>query len=63
VGIARREALDHLLIFDRRHLEAVLAEFIEHYHQGRPHQGLAQCQPDEPVDMVSVAAGRVQRAD
>jgi putative transposase len=36
VGTVRREALDHLLIFGQRHLEAVLAEFIEHYHRARP---------------------------
>jgi transposase InsO family protein len=63
VGTARREALDHLLIFGRRHLEAVLAEFIEHYHRARPHQGLAQRRPDEPVGVVAVAAGRVERRD
>jgi putative transposase len=41
VGTVRRECLDHLLIFGRRHLETVLAEFVEHYHEARPHQGLS----------------------
>jgi hypothetical protein len=45
VGTARREALDHILIFGRRHLELVLREFIEHYEQARPHQGLEQRVP------------------
>ena len=36
VGTARRECLDQLLIFGRRHLERVLAVFIEHYHHARP---------------------------
>src|SRR5215831_7816866 len=40
VGTARRELLDHLLIFGRRHLEQVLTEFVSHYNQVRPHQGL-----------------------
>jgi putative transposase len=35
-GTARREVLDHVLIFGRRHLERVLIEFIEHYHEARP---------------------------
>jgi len=39
---ARRELLDHLLIFSARHLEAVIKEFLVHYHQARPHQGLEQ---------------------
>ncbi len=39
MGTARREALDHLLIFGRRYLGRVLIEFIGHYHAARPHQG------------------------
>ena len=42
VGTCRREVLDHMLIFSARHLEAVLKEFLAHYHQARPHQGLDQ---------------------
>jgi len=29
-------------IFGRRHLESVLVEFIDHYNQARPHQGIEQ---------------------
>jgi len=42
VGTCRRGVLDHLLIFSARHLEAVIKEFLVHYHQARPHQGLDQ---------------------
>jgi putative transposase len=45
VGTARRECLDRLLIFGRRHLEAVLAEYIEHYNGHRPHRSLGQRAP------------------
>ena len=38
IGTARRELLDHLLIFSRRLLEDVLREFLVHYHEARPHQ-------------------------
>src|SRR5262245_17350656 len=31
-----------------RHLEQVLAKFIDHYHRARPHQGLKQRQPHPP---------------
>ncbi len=34
VGTARRELLDHLLIFGRLHLESVLKEFLHHYQVG-----------------------------
>ena len=42
VGTCRREVLDHLLVFSAGNLEAVLEEFLAHYHQARPHQGLDQ---------------------
>jgi len=40
VGTARRECLDRLLIFNRRHLEKVLTEYVEHYNEHRPHRSL-----------------------
>jgi transposase InsO family protein len=51
VGTARREVLDHLLTFGRQHLARVLDEFIEHYHEARPHQGLGQ-RPCEPAELT-----------
>ena len=36
----RRECLDWLLILGRRQLEAVLAEYVEHYNGFRPHRSL-----------------------
>ena len=41
----------------------MLAEFIEHYHQARPHQGLKQRRPDPPLDVIAALAGRVERRD
>jgi hypothetical protein len=38
IGTIRRECLDRMLILGRRHLEAVLAEYIEHYNSHRPHR-------------------------
>ena len=45
VGTIRRECLDRILIFNRRHLEAVLAEYVEHYNGHRPHRLLDQAAP------------------
>jgi hypothetical protein len=36
VGTLRRECLDRMLILGRRHLETVLAEYVEHYNAHRP---------------------------
>jgi Integrase core domain len=61
VGTARRECLDHLLLFGRRHLERVLSEFLKHYNQARPHQGLGQRPPCRPTDVTPSTDGQVER--
>jgi transposase InsO family protein len=63
VGTARRECTDHLLIFGRRHLAAVLRSYVAHYNTGRPHRGLALCTPN-PGPMVTVdGPSAVRRVD
>jgi putative transposase len=41
----REECLDHLLILGEAHLRRVLATYVAHYNQARPHQGLGQQTP------------------
>ena len=58
----REDCLDHLLVFSRRQLEAVLTQYVRHYNVARPHRGLGLEQPVRgPV--VSAASGRVIRHD
>jgi putative transposase len=45
VRTVRRECLDWMLIWGRRHLERVLDEYVWHYNDDRPHRGLALCPP------------------
>ncbi|MFI5387237.1 MAG: integrase core domain-containing protein, partial [Fimbriimonadales bacterium] len=40
VRTVRRECLDHLLIYGRRHLERVLGAYVAPYDEERPHRGL-----------------------
>jgi putative transposase len=57
MGTLRRELLDHFLIFNERHLKAVLKEFVEYYNLWRPHQGIGQT---TPVKMLtSCEAGKI----
>jgi hypothetical protein len=48
VGTIRRECLDRMLILGRRHLETVLAEYVDHYNSHRPHRSLSQRSPAAP---------------
>src|ERR1019366_4670624 len=45
VGTIRRECLDRMLIFTRRQLALVLAEYVDHYNTHRPHRSLDQTTP------------------
>ena len=45
VGTVRRECLDRLLILGRRHLQHVLAAYVAHYNEHRPHRALEQRPP------------------
>jgi putative transposase len=45
MGTVRRELLDRILIMNRRHLVAVLTEYVAHYNHHRPHRALHQAAP------------------
>jgi transposase InsO family protein len=45
VGTVRRELLDRILIVNRRHLTAVLTEYVAHFNHHRPHRALNQAAP------------------
>src|SRR5688572_2953463 len=66
VRTVRRECLDRMLIYNPRHLLAVLGEFVAHYNEHRPHQGRDQ-RPPEATDtgpaLVDLASARVRRRE
>ena len=45
IATARRELLDRMLIINRRHLRAVLTEYVAHFNDHRPHRALGQAAP------------------
>jgi putative transposase len=66
VGTVRRECLDRLLITNRRHLQHVLAEFVDHYNRHRPHRALEFAPPEPrhpPATRTSPPAAAVRRHD
>ncbi len=66
VGTIRRECLDWLLIVNRRHLQHVLREFVEHYNIHRPHRALGLAPPEPrhpPPTTASPSAAAIRRHD
>jgi hypothetical protein len=55
VRTAHRECLDRVLIYNPRHLLAVLGQYVTHYNDHRPHQGRRQLPPT--ADAVSTLTG------
>ncbi|MHB1518625.1 MAG: integrase core domain-containing protein, partial [Acidimicrobiales bacterium] len=67
IGTIRRECLDRMFILGRRHLDAVLTEYVEHYNSHRPHRSLDQRAPsalDTPPALIGdVDLARPRRTD
>jgi putative transposase len=70
VGSVRRECLDRILILSRRHLDHVLATYVAHFNEHRPHRALGQRPPlnespadddQAPADVIDL--DRVRRRD
>ncbi len=61
IGTLRNECLDRMLILGRRHLEVVLADYVEHYNSHRPHPSLGQRSPSGP-DTTPLVTGDIGRA-
>jgi transposase InsO family protein len=62
VRTVRTECLDWLLIRNRRHLEQVLAVYVEHYNSGRPHRSL-DLQAPLPVHRTPAMTGSVRQIE
>jgi putative transposase len=46
IGSIRRECLDHIVIFNQRHLRRVLSLYVDYYHRTRTHRSLDKDCPD-----------------
>jgi putative transposase len=63
VGTVRRECLDHVLIFGRRHLERLLGVYVEHYNSARPHRSIELRPPGPAPSAKGVSGSPVRRRD
>jgi Integrase core domain len=53
VQSAKRECLDHVVVFGEAHLRHILSEFLAYYHRSRPHQGLGNRPPGWEEDSAT----------
>jgi transposase InsO family protein len=58
IGSIRRECLDHVIVFDERHLRRVLSTYFEYHHRSRTHLSLGKDCP-EPRPIQPPSAGTV----
>jgi len=67
VRTVRTECLDWLLILNHRHLERILAVFVDHYNGHRPHRALSLAPPvTRRAGVVSASSfgdARISRRD
>ncbi|MGW0633615.1 integrase core domain-containing protein [Streptomyces sp. NPDC001984] len=63
VQTCRRELLDRTLIWNQRHLLHALREFEQFYNGHRPHQGIANARPLQPLPQTITDPGQITLLD
>ncbi|MFT5051251.1 MAG: putative transposase [Chlamydiales bacterium] len=52
IGSIRRECLDHVIVFNERHVRRVLNKYFDYYHRSRTHLSLGKDAPEtRPVEL------------
>ncbi|MER5261813.1 integrase core domain-containing protein [Actinosynnema sp. NPDC002837] len=63
IRTCRRELLDRTLIWNRRHLLHALREYEQFYNTHRPHQGIVNARPLQPLPQPTTDQAAVTRLD
>ena len=58
IGSIRRECLDHVIVFNERHLRRLLRGYLAYYNATRPHQSLHN-QSRHQREVQTPAGGRI----
>ena len=62
IGSMRRECLDHVIVFNERHLRRLLRAYVAYYHRSRTHLALGKDTPDTRLVETVGAGGIVGQA-
>jgi putative transposase len=63
VRTVRTECLDWVLVWNRRHLEGVLTEYIRHYNTARPHRGIGLIVPGPAAEPTAASIAQIRRVE
>jgi transposase InsO family protein len=63
VRTVRAECLDWLLILNRRHLERLLRDTVDHYNSQRPHRALKLQPPQPEKQHARSSVGEIRRRE
>jgi len=58
IGTLRRECLDHVVIFNERHLHRVIRDYVDYYHHHRTHRALERDCP-VPRSVEAIDQGKI----
>ena len=61
----RTERLDWVLVWNRRHLDSLLSQYVRHHNTARPHRGVDLTGPvaAEPTPATVEQIRRIERTD
>ena len=63
VRTLRTECLDWVLVWNRRHLETVVAAYVTHYNTARPHRGINLDMPAADRDPTPASLEQIRRIE
>jgi putative transposase len=61
VRSVRHECLNWVLVWNRSHLETVVAAYVKHYNTARPHRGINLNVPAADRDPTPSSLGQIRR--
>jgi transposase InsO family protein len=59
IGTIRRECLNHVIVFNEKHLQHILSSYLEYYNETRTHKSLNKDTPNSRIVQFPTAEKRI----